>query len=98
MESKAFHMIKNFQHQEEHLLIFENCIRNTPDRHELNNSTGTIEGIPQVKGTFNFLLGVSDSNQLSDEADLQLAIRENTLPVAVNDTVSTVEIFSLQLI
>jgi hypothetical protein len=66
-----------------------------PTGMSLNNSTGTIEGIPQVKGTFNFLLGVSDSNQLSDEADLQLAIRENTLPVAVNDTVSTVENFSV---
>lgn len=61
----------------------------------LNSSTGIIDGIPQNKGTFNFALGATDSNQLSDEVDLQIVIKNNTLPVALNDTISTLENYSV---
>jgi hypothetical protein len=55
----------------------------------LDPLTGRIEGTPTQTGTFNVTIKVEDQSGGSNTASLVLAVNQNTLPVAVNDTIST---------
>jgi len=59
-----------------------------PDGLTLNPVTGLIDGIPTQSGTFILNFKVEDSGNTSKEVELSLLVRQNTMPVAVNDTIS----------
>jgi hypothetical protein len=61
----------------------------------LNPLTGFIEGKPAQKGTFNVTIKVEDLSGGSNSVSLSLLVKENTMPVAVNDTVTTNENYSI---
>jgi hypothetical protein len=66
-----------------------------PSGVSLNPVTGIIEGTPTTKGVFNVTIKVEDQSGGTDEVSLSLRVKENTLPVAVNDTVNTLQNYSV---
>ncbi|HKM94171.1 MAG TPA: lamin tail domain-containing protein [Prolixibacteraceae bacterium] len=60
----------------------------------LDASKGTISGIPVQNGAFSFKMLVADQFGVDVPIEISLNVNVNTLPVAVNDTISTQELFS----
>ncbi len=68
---------------------------NLPQGLTFDNSTGIINGTATLTGTFNIGFKITDLNLFTDEEVLQITIKENTLPLAYNDTVTTNENYNI---
>ncbi|MFA9389020.1 MAG: lamin tail domain-containing protein [Prolixibacteraceae bacterium] len=60
-----------------------------PSGLSLNASSGWIVGTPNAVGEFSFTVEVSDQSGSSDELEFSLVVTENTVPVALNDSLAT---------
>jgi hypothetical protein len=68
---------------------------NLPSGVSLNPVTGVISGTPTLKGVFTVTVKVEDMSGGNNALTFTLNVKENTLPVAVNDTVTTMANFSV---
>ncbi|MBN1925139.1 MAG: lamin tail domain-containing protein [Prolixibacteraceae bacterium] len=62
---------------------------NLPQGISLDPITGVLSGIPPLTGTSTFVIQVDDQLENTTEKQFSLTIKENTLPLAVNDENST---------
>ncbi|NLU39516.1 MAG: cadherin-like domain-containing protein [Bacteroidales bacterium] len=62
-----------------------------PSGLELNSSSGELSGTATGVGSYSFTVKVEDVEGSFDTLTYRMEVRENSLPLAVNDTVSTVQ-------
>ncbi|HPS13396.1 MAG TPA: lamin tail domain-containing protein, partial [Prolixibacteraceae bacterium] len=68
---------------------------NLPLGISLDPVQGIVEGTPTQTGSFTITIKVEDQSGATDEANLTLYIKANTLPIAVDDTVTTLQNYAV---
>ncbi len=68
-----------------------------PDGLSLNPSSGLLDGIPVMAGTFILKIKLNDAENASKEAELSLTVNPNTAPEAHNDTAYVAKNHSLSI-